>query len=216
VEDEIVGIEALWKRTAIAQGGRYFLLKWMIVGGVAHMAGMAMQLMMNLLMAPGAKSSLSMAVWISAISQALLAGALGWLIFGQRRPTLVWAAMPFAIMLMWLAGSSSAIGFLYPLGLLFALVLQVLLLRGVRQHPGWWVLASVVSTGVSSYGVLFVLNTLGSLTVWWTPQFGLPGWFNSYFLINSAMGSLDLAIQGAAFAWLMPPKMPVESARASE
>ena len=207
MEDEAVGIEALWKHVIAAQTGWRFLLKWMVVGGIARVVAMGVQFAgTSLAAASGPWPTWMMAIWILAAGSAVSNGALGWLIFGGRWRWPAWAAIPFATPLISLADSGAMAGYGYWSSLLLAFVLEVLLLCGIRKRPIWWLAVSVTSICVSA-GLSIGLMTWNPLSSR-LPQLGLPTWFNFYFLLGPVAGSLGLAISGSALAWLMPPVVP--------
>jgi hypothetical protein len=218
-QEPVIGIEALWYRTVAAQRGRYFLLKWMVVGGAAHGLGMVAQFAATRFLVPTTTSGWAAMVWTSISFSVLSSAAFGWVIFGMRWRTLAWAVVPLLIPLTMLmigggslvSGNIALAGFNYVFSFVVIYAAELPLLFGIRQKPAWWLVANAVSFGLS-FGVRFVADAINAVLAWQTPP---PPWFSVYFLVNSLAGSLELAIQGATLAWLMPPVASAEPPRDS-
>jgi hypothetical protein len=207
LEDEPVGIEALWKRTVAAQSGRYFMLKWLVVGGGAQALGMGMLLTWQALFPQS-----PMALWVClAMGTAVMASfAKGWLIYGWHWRTLVWAAVPLVVTTTRLRQFVPRSIFATAPEALLVVAIQMLLLRGIRQGPGWWLAASAISLTAKLSTALWWNSAYFGIEAMWS-GLGIP--FNPSWILNTLLASFQLAVFGAALAWLMPPVVPVTSLR---
>ena len=198
MENEAVGIEALWQRIIAAQSGRWFLLKWMIVLGCAHSLGLGLSVARNTMFP---MTTMQVLVWIITVSVIISGGAQGWLIFGWHWRSLMWTLIRLPPVFISLTGSRRVLEFIN----LATLVVELLLLCRIRRRPMWWIAPFAISMGVSISAGMWIYHAndaINSLAL----NLGVPAWFRrGYFISNSAFWTFHLALTGATLAWLMPP-----------
>ena len=204
MEDEAVGIEALWKQFSAAQSGRWFLLKWMIVVGAADGICTGIYFAFQRV----ATGTFATAMLLTVIYNAVGRGAEGWILFRWGWRLWTWPATAVLTALGAFAGSYFArgptVGMWTFLPQTVCAVLQMLLIRGVRRRYGLWLPVFAVNYGVSmsaDFCLAFASTSVASLA----SKVGFPAWLHPYMIVFGAMGSLNIATTGAALAWLMPP-----------
>ena len=194
-----------WEEFASAQAGRWFFLKWMLVGG-AMAAGYSLVWTFS----PANYGGGSRYGPLTMLGCWLCLGlAQGGALFPGHLRTWLWC---IAWCLTWFA-TEPTLGAHW--AALFISTAQMLLLLRVRRRAALWLLFSEAGLEGCSWVWDSIWEWSQPFNGWLSAINWLPRWISGPVIAFTAGTSVYFLLTGAALAWLMPPVAPRAGASAN-